>query len=197
MKVIGITGGVGAGKSKILDFLMEQYNAYIIKADNLGYEVMKMNTEGYNEIVKEFGNQILDVNNNIDRYELAKLVFNDNVKLNKLEQIIHPKVKKIILEDINIKRKENILKLFIVESALLIQDNYSIICDEIWYVFADINTRIKRLMDSRDYSIEKCYEIINNQPNDEFFKRYTEVTIDNSKDFKYTAKQIKERLNIA
>ena len=103
-------------------------------------------------------------------------------------------VKQYILNDIKEKRTQNI-KLYVIEAALLIQDGYKTICDEIWYIWASEETRISRLMANRGYSLEKCKQVINNQENEDYYRKYTNYTINNEKSIEDSSKQLKVLLN--
>ncbi|MBE5931840.1 MAG: dephospho-CoA kinase [Lachnospiraceae bacterium] len=198
MKILGLTGGVGSGKSKVLNELREKYDAYIIEADKLAHQLMLPGETIYKEIVKEFGCDILSEKSPyyIDRNILGDIVFNNKEKLNKLNSITHPLVKQKIIELINERKFTGDTKLFVIEAALLIEAGYKEICDEIWYIWVDKEERIKRLMDSRGYTREKCLSIFENQQEDSFYKKYSDHIINNQNSFKNTALQIKDLLNM-
>ena len=90
MKVLGITGGVGAGKSTILDYLNRRYHARIIEADKVGHFLMEPGQKVYYRIVETFGSGILKGDQTIDRQKLGRLVFEDQEKLMKLNSLVHP-----------------------------------------------------------------------------------------------------------
>ena len=113
--IIGIVGGVGCGKSTVLTYLKEKYNAYIIEADKVAKEIMEKGNEVYNKVIREFP-ESLDKDDNIDRKKLAKIVFNDAKKLETLNNITHPGTIKEITDRINNSSNQ----LVIVESAILI-----------------------------------------------------------------------------
>lgn len=194
MFVLGLTGGIGSGKSRVLYELEKVYGAYICEADKLAHQLMSLGTGINASIVNEFGAEILDDSGNIDRGRLGKIVFSNEKKLEKLNNIVHPGVKNHILQDINDKKKSGI-SLYVIEAALLIQDGYTEICDEIWYVWAAKETRIRRLMEGRGYSYEKCISVMENQPEDESYKKYAKLTINNDFDFDFSSKQLKVELN--
>lgn len=198
MKILGITGGVGSGKSRVLDELKKEYGAYIVEADKLAHELMKPGKNIYNQIKKCFGDEILtnEAPYEIDRAKLGQIVFSNNDKLKLLNSIIHPMVKKNIIEDIEEKKKKGDIMLYVIEAALLAQDGYDRICDEIWYVWASRKERTKRLMDGRGYSKEKCDSMINSQADDSYYKEHSNYVINNDSDYETTSKQLKARLNI-
>ncbi|MBE5944049.1 MAG: dephospho-CoA kinase [Lachnospiraceae bacterium] len=197
MVVLGITGGVGSGKSRVLYDLQENYNAYIIEADKLAHQLMKPGQTIYNSVLDAFGRDILckEEPYEIDRGILGNIVFNDKEKLALLDRISHPLVKEDILRQIQKAKKDGIIKLFVIEAALLIQDGYSEICDEIWYVWVEKEERIKRLMESRGYTREKCISMMNSQADDEYYKKYANFTINNQFDYTNSSNQLKARLN--
>lgn len=199
MKIIGITGGIGSGKSCVLKYLAEKEGVYIIEADRLAEELMNKGKSIYTVIVKSFGDDVLDEEGSIDRAKLAGIVFNDPESLKRLNSLTHPAVKEEILSRIDMAedgflkndRREEI-KLFIIEAALLIEDGYKEICDMMCYVFAERDVRIKRLIVGRGYTREKCLAIMNNQKDDSFYLDNSDVVIDNSNDFSITERLIED-----
>ena len=97
MRVIGVTGGVGAGKSTVLEYLEKAYHAEVIQADQVGHEVMEPGRRAYEEILNVFGSEILAENGRIDRKALGDVVFASEEKRRKLNAIVHPAVKQEIL----------------------------------------------------------------------------------------------------
>ena len=192
--VIGITGGVGCGKSTIVDYIKEQYNATVFKADDIGHIVMQRGNLAYDKIVQYFGEDILDIDLQIDRKTLSNLVFNNTEKLEYLNSIIHPAVEQYIANNIILEYKKS-KKLFVIEAALLIEAGYKRVCNELWYIYVDREERIKRLMASRGYSRSKCIDIMDNQLSDAEFKANCNVLIDNGNDFKYSKIQIEKHMN--
>lgn len=193
MKVIGITGGVGAGKSEVLGYIADRWNATVVEADEVGYLVMQPGKACYEPIIDLFGKEILREDQTFDREKIAKIVFRDKDLLEKMNAIVHPAVKEYIKKAIERERKEDI-DLFIVEAALLIEDKYDEICDELWYIYADEETRTERLMKNRGYSAEKCQEIFNNQLSEEEFSKHCAFEIDNSGEFEETKEQIQRKM---
>ena len=180
MKVLGITGGVGAGKSTILEYLTRAYGARVIQADQVGHHLMEPGQRCYYQIVETFGSGMLKGDQTIDREKLGKLVFADKEKLEKLNGIIHPAVKAYIAEEIEKERKNGKVPFVAVEAALLIEDHYDVICDEIWYIYVDEKTREKRLAFSRGYSEEKTKSILRSQLSDKRFRMACQFVVDNS-----------------
>lgn len=98
MKIIGITGGIGSGKTAVLDIMQRDYGAFIMEADALAHRLMEPGQILYNDIVEHFGRDILDEDSRIDRAKLSAVVFSDQKQLDILNSITHPNVKKAILE---------------------------------------------------------------------------------------------------
>lgn len=195
MKIIGITGGVGAGKSEILHFIADTFEAAAVEADQVGYLVMSPRGEAFAPIVELFGPEILAEDGTLNREEISRRVFGDRELLCRLNAIVHPAVKAYIRRAIQEERQAG-TPFFLVEAALLIEDNYDEICDELWYIYADEETRIQRLMRNRGYTEEKSRRIIANQLGEEEFEKHCDVEIDNSGDFEATKEQILQRMRI-
>ena len=189
---IGITGGVGAGKSTILQILKEKYQAHLIMADDVAKDLMRKNKSAYRKIVQVFGQEILGEDQEIDRQKLSSIVFQDEDKLQTLNQIVHPLVKKAILKEKDTISKKDPKKLIVLEAALLIEDGYPKLLDELWAVVADKEVRIKRLMEDRGYSREKSENIIATQLSDDVFRKECGFVIDNSGSLSDSERQIEE-----
>jgi len=168
MKTIGITGGVGAGKSTVLDFLRETYQASVCEADKVAHELQRPGEGCYQEILKVFGPEILCDDQTIDRKRLGSIVFADVEKLKRLNGIVHPKVKEWIRKKQEEEQRAG-TKLFIIEAALLLEDHYEEICDELWYIRTPEAVRRRRLRESRGYSDERIKGIMQNQKSETQF----------------------------
>ena len=194
MRIIGSTGGIGSGKSCVLNIMEEIYGAVLCQTDVVAHQLQKKGETCYKEIVNVFGVNILTENKEIDRKKLGAIVFNDNDKLKKLNQIVHPAVKKQVkleIEEARRKQKE----FFLIESALLMEDHYEELCDELWYIYADERVRRDRLKTSRLMNEEKIDLIIKAQATEETFRKYCHITIDNSGTIENTKEQIEQAVN--
>ena len=193
MRVIGVTGGVGAGKSTVLGILEEEFQAYVIQADQLGHILMEPGEECYDAVIALFGKEIIKKDKTIDRRRISDVVFTDKDMLLKLNGIIHPAVKQRILDLLG-EQKEAGREICVVEAALFLEENYQEFCDEVWYVYTEEEVRIQRLMESRGYSREKCERIIESQASEEEYRARCSRVIDNSGSALETEKQLKEIL---
>ena len=191
MITIGITGGVGAGKSTVLDFLAEKYQAYVMKADEIGHLVMEPGQECYEPVIALFGKQIIKDDKTIDRRQVSDVVFSHPDMLERLNEIIHPPVKRYIRRQLELKRQQG-QKICVVEAALLLEDHYQEFCDTIWYIHTDQEIRIRRLMENRGYTREKSISIIASQAPEEFFRANADYVVVNNTDLKETWQQIEE-----
>ena len=180
MRTIGITGGVGCGKSAVIKYIEDHYNARIIFADNLAYELESPGHECYDDIVALLGREILDEDGCIDKHAMAAKIFADPDLLLQVNGIIHPAVKRYILQAVDEEKAAGRYDLFVLEAALLIEEKYYEILDELWYVRCDADIRRGRLKTTRGYSDEKIDQIMSSQCDDETFIRYCAHVIDNN-----------------
>ncbi len=199
MLVIGITGGVGAGKSSVLKALEEHCNCKIVLADDVGNKVKEPGQACYFQIVDLLGKDILSEDSTINKVKMAERIFSDEDILRQVNNIIHPAVEEYILNDIRTEQKKKKIDVFFLEAALLIEAGYVSYLDELWYIFSEKDVRINRLKESRGYSDEKIRQIMEKQLSDVEFRKYADVVLDNSKDFEDTFQQIRKeclRLNV-
>lgn len=182
--VIGLMGGVGSGKSTVLDYLEENYGAYIIQSDHVAKEIMTPGFKVFDKLSKAFPEVI--ENGKISSEKLASIVFNNKDKLDTLNSITHPGTIEEILN--RIEQSNN--SIIVVESALLLGSGLKSHCDELWYVYCEHNERVNRLVENRGYSVEKSEEIISNQPSDEEYNHFADEFIDNTFSVEKTREQI-------
>ncbi len=184
--ILGLTGGVGCGKSTVLDWIEKEYDALVIQADVVAHELMTPGQVNYQNIVGAFGDGILAPDGQIDRSKLGALTFSDEADRLLLNSLTHPAVKDEIRSRISSSGRNFI----VVEAALLLDDHYEEICDEIWYIWADTETRIMRLHCSRGYTREKSLSIMQGQLSDAEMRERCDAVIDNSRDFTMTCRQL-------
>ncbi|MBP3458736.1 MAG: dephospho-CoA kinase [Lachnospiraceae bacterium] len=194
MKTIGITGGIGAGKSLILNYIGSHYKAKIYMADNIANAMKEPGQSCYESIVDLLGHQVLDEDGRINKGKMAELIFADRELLKQVNEVIHPAVKKFVLTEIEKEKQKKEYDFFILEAALLIEEGYDEILDELWYIRAEEEVRSNRLRQSRNYSDEKIRDIMKSQFSDEIFRKHCKVIIDNNHDPEETYKQIDEKL---
>lgn len=180
LKIIGLTGGVGSGKSTIAKLIAQNFNACVIIADEVGHLCMEKGQPCYRDIITEFGVEIMTAEEKIDRAKLAEIVFQNAELLKNLNAIIHPRVREYIEAQIAQVQSEGKADYIFIESAILLEAGYENICDEFWFVSVSDEIRRKRLKESRGYSDEKITHILQNQKNDSYFKTKCNVILDNN-----------------
>lgn len=195
MQVIGLTGGVGSGKSTITHILQEQYGAHIIECDALGHQVLMPEGEAYHPVRRLLGDTILDADGRIDRAKVAGIVFQDEKLLQEMNAIIHPAVIHEVERQIKEKEQEGKCAYVVMETALMIEAGLGRCCDQIWYVYAEEEIRKARLMASRGYTEERIRAVMDRQKSEAEFRSIADVVIDNSGEEAETEQQIKEALS--
>lgn len=193
MRIIGITGGIGAGKSEVLSFLQRNYNARVIQTDLVAHHLQEPGNACYYKIVEHFGSAILNGDMTISRQKLGAVVRDDFKEWEQLNKIVHPEVKKFVVSEIERGKKEGLDYLF-VEAALLIEDRYDLICDELWYIYATESLRRKRLLENRGYTEAKINQIFERQLKESEFRKACKVVIDNNGTTEETFAQIRREL---
>ena len=194
--IIGITGGVGAGKSTLLSYIKDNYNCLVILSDDVANDIKKKGFPAYDALVEALGRGILSEDGEIDKALMAKAIFNDKNKLKTVNNILHPAVNQYIINIVDAERKRGVYDFVFVEAALLIENGYGRIVDEMWYVYADEDTRRKRLKASRGYSDQKVTDIFKSQLSDETFREHCELVIDNSGEDSKAFSEIDNRLKL-
>ena len=181
MKFIGITGGVGAGKSTILAYLRKNYRVRTLVADEAAHEIMEPGYDCYVRLQKEFAQEKIWLHNGrFNRQRLAEIIFADEEKRERLNSIVHPAVKEYILKEVEKERRSGSTDYVVLEAALLIEDGYDKICDELWYVYVTEENRRKRLIENRGYSDEKIEQMFAAQLSEGEYRRHCQVIIDNN-----------------
>ena len=182
MKTIGITGGVGAGKSLVLNYLQNHYNARVYLADDIANDLKLPGQSCYDKIIELLGRNIIDSEGLIDKNKMAEKIFSHKELLDEVNRIIHPAVKEYVLSQIELERKKGEIDYFILEAALLIEEGYDRILDELWYIHADTSVRSRRLKETRNYTRDKIDHIMDSQLSETEFRKHCKVVISNNSD---------------
>jgi len=194
MRFIGITGGVGAGKTEILSYIKRHYKCEIHLADEAAHQVKRSGTECFARLVELLGKEIVGADGEIDKSAMANRIFADSEMLKKVNAIVHPAVKELLLKKLALARENPEIELFFVEAALLIETGYRELVDEMWYIYADEPVRRMRLKGSRGYQEEKITRIMDNQLSEEEFRKACDFVIDNSGTLADSYRQINKKL---
>lgn len=189
-KTIGITGGVGAGKSTVLDYITAHYRVGVIIADEVGKALMEPGGSVYEALVRHYGDGILKEDGSIDRPHLAAIGLRDEESQAVLNGIEHPLIREEIIREIQASEASVIF----LEAALLLEGKLTEICDEVWVVTADEETRIRRLMEDRGYTEEKCRMIMSRQLSEKAFEDLADVLIRNDRKLSSVYRQIQKEM---
>lgn len=188
MKMIALTGGIASGKSTIAKRL-DELGAHVIDADNLARDAVKPGSKGLNEIIKEFGREILLENGELNRNSLAELVFADGVALSKLNSIVHPEVHKLFSKKVSEITQSNRNAVIVYDVPLLAEHDSKSEWDHVVVASAPEETRINRLVELRDFKEEEARARILNQVDEKERIAIADTVIDTSKSMSETIKQ--------
>ncbi len=205
MKMIGITGGVGSGKTAVLDYIRDRYNCRILLADEISHRMMAAGGCIHEELVgileKVPGEEPLtDAAGEIRHSAMASRIFRNPKVRQSVNELLHPAVKEFVLEEVEQERRKaaagapDRVDYLFLEAALLIECGYGSLVDEMWYIYCSLDERRKRLRESRGYSDEKVDSILRTQLSEEEFRKGSDVVIDNSGSFEDACRQVDARL---
>jgi dephospho-CoA kinase len=178
MKTIGLTGGIGSGKSTV-SHLLAELGAFIIDADKVGHEIYLPGNEAWQQVTTAFGRDILAPDQTIDRKKLGTIVFGSDDARKKLNAIVHPLMFKDIDRRIKAKRAEGFKKPIVVEAAILIEANWLPLVDEVWLVVTNKNTVIERVATQRGLTAKDTEARIASQISDADRRKHAQVVIEN------------------
>lgn len=195
MKFIGITGGVGAGKSELLSYLRKKEKTKVMLADEIAHELMEPGTECYEAICSRFPQkELLNEDGTFHRIKMAEIIFQNPDNRKAMNDIVHPAVKEYVIREYHRQMDAGELDYLFLEAALLIEEHYDEICDELWYIYTSEDNRRARLKASRGYSDEKIDAIFTSQLSEEEFRSKCRITIDNNGSVEQLYTQIEEGL---
>ncbi len=191
--IIGITGGIGSGKSTVSNFLKE-IGAAVIDADLISRQVVMPGEKALEELTEVFGKAILDDWGQLQRKKLAEIVFNNREKLEKLNGILH----KYVAERIKDNVKEQLInntKIIVVDAPIPIKAGFLDLCHQVWAVTADKELRIRRIMQRSEMTYEEAVSRINSQLSEQEYLKIADIVIDNNRDYSHLKEQVKYELN--
>ena len=189
-RVIGLTGGIGTGKSTVSQYLAE-LGAVVIDADEVGHEVFQPGTEGWDDVVATFGKEVINAAGEIDRKKLGKLVFNNPEALSKLNGIVHPRAYNLVKSRLEEYRRQGV-KVVVVEVILLIEAKWTDLADEVWVVVASEDSVVKRLKQQRGMSEQEILARISSQLSTEERVKHADVVINNDGDIDEVKAKVRE-----
>jgi dephospho-CoA kinase len=178
MRTIGLTGGIGSGKSTVTNILAE-LGAPVIDADKVGHAIYEPGGPAYADMIATFGEGILAPDRTIDRRRLGPIVFADPAALKRLNSIVHPKMFQRMREMVAAMRAAGESKPIVVEAAVLIEANWQPLCDEIWLVVTSQQRVIERVERDRGLKPEQTEARIRAQLSDDERRRHATLVITN------------------
>lgn len=190
MKVIGLTGGIGSGKSTVSRFLSE-LGAVVLDADKVGHEAYQPGTETWKEVVAVFGQDIIGADESIDRKKLGAIVFGDPAALERLNKIMHPRMYDLMAARIEEYRRQGV-KVVVLEAAILLEAGWTPLVDEIWVTVASEPTVVRRVRERTDLPQEQIRSRIRSQLSNQERKKQASVVISNDGDLHELREKVEE-----
>ena len=185
--MISLVGGVGSGKSRNLELLKEEFGAEVIQADLVARQLEEPGRPGHKALLEAFGQKILGEDGYLRKDLLAALVFGDPEARERINGLIHP----LVWDEVRLWALKSKASLVVVESAIL-SENRDDFFDEVWYVYTLKECRIRRLMDSRGYSREKCLKMMESQSSEEEFAKAADHMINNNGSMEDVRRQLRK-----
>ncbi len=183
--ILGITGGVGSGKTTVVEQIQKTVPTVFLHCDVIAHELMQPGGASYEALVKEFGEKILEDEKKenairaISHARLSETAMATEASRQRLNRLTHPLVQKKVKEELLRLTAEAYRGVVVIEAALLIEAGYKSICDSIWYVHAPLADRIRRMKEKRGYSEKKISDILAGQLSEEEFLANADVVIEN------------------
>ena len=159
MLKVGLTGGLGSGKSTASKFFIS-LGAFILDADNAAKKLIESSKKVKNELIKEFGTDIMDANSNVDKKKLARIAFQDEDHQQRLNYVVHPHIHNAIDKSFNEILDQNNHQLFIVDAALIYESGYDAHLDYVIVVTAQLKHRMERALNRNTLTREEILKRI-------------------------------------
>ena len=198
MWIIGITGGVGSGKTEILSYIQNKYRASVIFADKVAHLLQQPGQICYRPLLTLLGRDILSdekqEDSPIDRGKMAAEIFRNPDLLKQVNAIVHPAVRSYVDREIQEASEKGERDFLFIEAALLIEAGYGAVVDELWYIYADEKVRMNRLGESRKYPEEKIRQIMKEQLPEWKFRQECQFVVDNSGSLEDSFSQIDKKM---
>jgi dephospho-CoA kinase len=190
MYVIGLTGGIGSGKSTVAQML-QQKGAKLLSADAAGHEVYEPGRPAWREIVDAFGSDVVGADGKIDRKKLGPIVFSDPEQLRRLNAITHPRMKELMREKLEAARAGG-ARIAVLEAALLFDAGWDDLADEVWVTVAPPEVAAERTAERSGISVEEALSRIGTQMSSEERVARSQVVIDTDCPLERTEEQVSE-----
>jgi dephospho-CoA kinase len=177
--VVGLTGGIGSGKSTVAAMLAE-LGARVIDADRIGHEIYRPGSDGFRRVVEAFGPGVVAPDGLIDRHKLGALVFATSAARARLNAIVHPLIADEVRRRIAAARAEGFAGPIVVEAAVLIEAGWRPLVERLWVVSAERETAIGRVMAARGLSREEVERRLDVQVAESEGRRVADLVLDNN-----------------
>ena len=179
MKIIGVTGGIGSGKSAVSRTLRDLGTA-VVDADVLAKSVTAAGGKAFDELVEYFGKEIVGENGELNRAKLASMAFGDKVKLHALNYITHKHITEKIYDTVEILKNSGKWDIIVIDAPIPVEKGFLDLSDEVWVVSAERETRINRVMERSGLSYGEVSDRIDSQlREDEYLKLADEILHNN------------------
>lgn len=177
--VVGLTGGIGSGKSTAAALLAAR-GACVIDADRIGHEVYRPGTEGFRRVVTAFGDGVVASDGTIDRRALGAIVFDDPAARARLNAIVHPLIAEAVTARVAAARAEDAERPIVIEAAVLLEAGWDALVDRVWVVSAGREHAIARVVASRGLSKQEVERRIRAQMPEEERRRRADLVLENN-----------------
>ena len=176
MRIIGLTGGIGSGKSTVSQYLQDQ-GAVLLDADKVGHESYQPGTPTYKDLVAAFGDRIVAEDKSINRKELGSIVFSDPAQLQRLNSIVHPRMYEMMAGSLKDMERDGV-KAVVIEAAILYEAKWESLVDEVWVTVAPENVVVKRVHERNGFPEDQIRARIKSQMSNEERSARADVVID-------------------
>jgi dephospho-CoA kinase len=190
MLVIGLTGGIGTGKTEVAR-LLERLGAVVIGADQVGHQAYTPNSETWREVVREFGEDILQPSGEIDRRKLGAMVFSDPARLERLNRIMHPRMARMVADRIEQLRQAG-ARVVVVEAALLFEAGWDSLVHEVWVTDSSEEAVVGRLKARNGLTPSEALKRVRSQMSRADRLARADVVVDNSGDVAALERTVRE-----
>lgn len=191
MLKIGLTGGIGSGKTAVSD-LFEKLGIPVIDTDLIARELVNNNPEMLSKLIETFGHDIIDEQGRLDRKNLGKIVFNNHQQREKLEKLLHPIIRKEVSNRLEKLTAQAVSPYVIIVVPLLLETGFGALVDRVLVVLADSDNRIERIQERDGRSLDEIHSIINSQASDEIRQDAADDIIENNSNINNLDKQVKK-----
>lgn len=187
---IGVTGGIGTGKSTV-SAILEELGAILLDADMISRQVVEPNERAYLEVVKTFGEKVLNKDKTLDRKKLAEIVFTSDDKRKLLEDIIHKEVIRVIKEKITLYHEYGYNGTIVLDVPIPVEDGFLDTVDKVWVVVSDNKIRLSRIIKRGGITAEDAQNRINSQLSQDNYMKLADVVIENNGNFIQLREKVK------